>query len=249
MKPSLRKLLLNKQWPILANRLSYCQRSLQRQVATRNQPTSWLIVSILLLASCVNSTQQATTHDGLSGVSSPMDELYIRSTSQFSQFRHFYFEPLTVTYSRQKRSDSLNRPATDFKFDKKEMAIFEQKFQTSFSQQWQQIHNWTAAQQPGVGVLVVRATVSDLFLYASIKNNSRSPSASLADETSKMQLQIELIDAANQQVLLRMRDQKTTGRPGAGSQQMTRVTSVSYWHDVQRMFRRTAISLSHYLAT
>lgn len=209
---------------------------------------SLLIFSAPLLAACASSVQQVITEDGLAGVSSPMDELYIRSDSEFGQYQQIYFEPLTVSYSKQRRSDTLNRSAEDFQFDDKEMTTFEEKFQTSFSQQWQQSLGWSVAEQPGAGVLIVRAAVSELFLYASIKNDARSPNASLTNETSKMQLQIELLDATNQQVLLRMNDQKITGRSGSGSQSMRRMTSVSYWNDAQRMFRQTANSLSNFLS-
>ena len=222
---------------------------LQRYSLLKSLQAGMLAVTTLLLISCANTDQQAISADGLTGVNSPMNELYIRDGSDFGQYRQFYFEPLTVAYSKQKHNDNLNRREADFQFDNNELAIFEQKFQAGFSQQWQQQLNWSQAEQPSAGVLIVRAAVSDLYLYASIKNDSRSPDVALANETSKMQLQIELVDAANQHVLLRMRDQKTTGQFNSGTQSMMPVTSVSYWHDAQRMFRQTANSLSRYLGT
>lgn len=207
---------------------------------------SLFMILSLILTACASSTQQASTEDGLSGVKSSMDQLYIRDGVQFNQYHSIYFEPLNVSYSDQKRNDSLSRRDEDFQFDDKEMAIFEDKFRTAFSQQWKEQLGWTVAEQPGPNVLRVKATISDLFLYASIKNDARSPNASLANETSKMQLQIELIDN-QQQAQLRMIDQKYTGRPGSGPSQMTRVSSVSYWSDAQRMFRQTANNLSQFL--
>lgn len=204
----------------------------------------------LLTSACSTPTPLNTTpdKDGLSQIESQyFDELYRLPNLDLTQYHKILFEPLQVSYSDQKRGYTFNSRAKDFQFDDKELAIFREKFTQAFSQQWQNNPGWTQTSQPGPDVLVVQASVSELYLYGSIKNNRIAPNTTLTNETSKMLFTLKLIDSESGKTLLRISDRKITGHPGTGIQDMQAINSIRYWQDAYQAFRQLATGLQRTL--
>ena len=59
----------------------------------------------------------------------------------------------------------------DFQFDEKELAILNKRFSKAVSTVWMDKMGWQLTEEAGANVITVKADISDLYLYASIKND------------------------------------------------------------------------------
>ena len=202
-----------------------------------------LAASLLVLSAC-SSTQPVagpTNEQGLATVEhNSFEQLLIRPGVDFNQYRKILIEPVTVSYSEQRRTDSLNRKQSAFEFDDRELELFNKQFVKAVSSQWNKTFGWELTDQPGADVITVKAAVTDLYLYASIKNNEILPHAAATNESSKMVIELSLTDSQSGQLLLQSKGQKTTGWRGNSLDTMRRVSSVRYWNDAYQAFRQWA---------
>ncbi|WP_019530896.1 DUF3313 family protein [Dasania marina] len=192
------------------------------------------LITALLITGCMStppSPQQSD--DGLQLVQqSSFDILYLRPGADFSQYSNIQFETMPLAYSDERRTNSLPTLSDeDFQFSEKEMGYFQARASKGFVEGFGKSIN-------AQGNLIVRSRISDFYLTAPIKNSIIQPDKSFVQESSRMTIVTELVDANSQQVLLRVTDKLTTGDIGTNSNHLNRMTSVSYWQDVYREFRR-----------
>lgn len=216
---------------------------------SRTAPIALLIIvisSVFTLAGCSNTPTYGPLNNlGLAQIEDhSLDALAIRPGTDFNAYQKILIEPLTVSYSDKRRHDRLNQRQEDFEFDDRELEIFNRQFAKAITSSWQQQFGWEATDQPGPGVIRVSASISDLYLYASIKNDRILPSAVFTNESSDMEIQLSLHDAQSGQLLLDSKDKRTTGERGIGARSMQRTNSVTYWQDSYQEFRQLATHLS-----
>lgn len=199
-----------------------------------------IAISLLTLTvACSNQTvtPAPTTTPGLSAVNhKSFIQLAVRPGTDFSQYQRVKIEPLTVAYSDRKRSDQLSRSAEAFEFDDKELAIFNKQFVRALSLEWQESFGWELTEETGADVILVKAAIEDLYLYASIKNDAILPQITITDESSKMTINASLRDSISGDVLFESSSKRKTGWKGV----YERTNSVTYWSDANREFRRWA---------
>ena len=210
------------------------------------------LIIIINLAACTSTKpyQLGTVgEDGLAAVTNAtLDEVAIRPDRQFSQYKKVIIKPISISYAKQRRGyDALNRGPEDFQLDEKELEIFNRQYVKAFKSQWAESLGWEVTEQPGSDVVILRAEITDFYLFASIKNNTVLPNQTFANETSKMVLNLELVDSQSGEVLLRSKDKKTTGWVNSTLSTFRPVNSVRYWSDAYQAFRQWATSLSPYL--
>jgi hypothetical protein len=177
-------------------------------------------------------------------------ELYIRPDITIPLYHKLYIEPITVSYSSQKHTNSPGFNESDFQFDDSELAKFQEQFNKAISEAWSKADNHvvlselnptqegdqtnTAEQETNDDTLIMRVSITDLYLYASIKNNKAGRNTALVNESSKMVINMELLDARTNEVFIRSIDRRTTGYSSGPERQMS---SVSYFNDVHQTFR------------
>lgn len=197
------------------------------------------VFCIFTLAACTSQTPQpgSVNNQGLTTYNhNSFEKLAINRTIDFSLYKKIKFAPVTVAYDGTKRRDLLNRGDKAFQFDDKELEIFNRQFVKGFSSTWGKQFGWEATDETGPDVILVKAAIVDLYLYGSIKNNEILPHTTITDESSKMVIELTLLDSQDGSVLLESRGRKTTGWRG----QMTRSSSVLYWNDAYRAFLQWA---------
>jgi Protein of unknown function (DUF3313) len=212
----------------------------------------FLLLIITLLAACASNQPYQLGNMGEDGLSNVEDtsfnELAIRPDRQFSQYKKLIIEPISVAYSDRRRpSNRLNLGPEDFQLDEKELKIFNKQFVRAFERQWAKKLGWELTDQPGEDVVILRANVTDFYLYASIKNDNVQPTRTFANESSRMVLNLQLIDSQTGEVILRSKDKKTTGWPNSDISTMRVLNSVRYWSDAYQAFTQWASTLSPYL--
>ncbi|MCR8921356.1 DUF3313 domain-containing protein [Dasania sp. GY-MA-18] len=191
------------------------------------------LISALLLSGCMtHSTAPQQSDDGLQLVSpSNFDTLYLRPGTDFSRYSTLQFETMPLSYSDERRPHKLpNLSDKDFQFSDKEMGYFQERARKGFSAGFDKTND-------AQGQLIVRSSISELYLTAPIKNSIIQPDKSFVQESSRMVITTELVDANSQQVLLRATDKLKTGDIGTNSNNLSRMNSVTYWQDVYREFR------------
>lgn len=203
------------------------------------------ISGLINLAGCSNTPSYGPLDDqGLAKIEDQsLDSLAIRPGTDFKAYQKILIEPLTVSYSDKRRHDRLNLREEDFQFDDRELEIFNRQFAKAITSSWQQQFGWETTDQPGPGVIRVSASITDLYLYASIKNDNILPSAVFTNESSDMEIKLTLHDAQSGQLLLESQDKRTTGQQGTGIRTMKRTNSVTYWQDSYQEFRQLASQL------
>jgi hypothetical protein len=212
-----------------------------------------LILS-LALAACSSLEQQPIKdyeEQGLDTVhKDSRSELYIRPDITIPLYHKLYIEPITVSYSSQKHSNSPGYVESDFQFDDNELAKFQEQFNKAVSEAWSKAENHivltklnpiqegeqtnAAKQETNNDTLIMRVSITDLYLYASIKNNKAGRNTALVNESSKMVINMDLLDARTNEVFIRSIDRRTTGYSSGLERQMS---SVSYFNDVHQTFR------------
>lgn len=200
-----------------------------------------LLLGLLAGCSAMKSSDGPIDAEGLAQREhGTLDRLLVRPTTDFASYRKVKIEPITVSFSKDRRYDSLHRGKDAFTFNEREQARFNQQFVNALSMQWNKAFGWELTDEPGDDVIVVKTQVTDLYLYASIKNNTIYPSKTFAYETSKMVISMQMLDSDSGEVLLRSSGKKRTGENKAGAGSLTRVSSVSYWNDAYQAFRQWA---------
>ncbi|MCP3907096.1 MAG: DUF3313 domain-containing protein [Oceanicoccus sp.] len=209
--------------------------------------TTIAITLVTLIAACSQIAERGPVNkQGLTTLNhSTFDQLAIRSGTDFSQYRQLKIEPVTVSYDDSRRYDSLNRKKSVFEFDERELALFNQQFSKGLSAAWGERFGWKLSEEAGADVIILKATVTDLYLYAAIKNDEILPHKAATHESSRMVIKLDLIDGESGELLLQSSGKKTTGLTGSGVNTMTRVSSVRYWSDAFQAFRQWG----HLLAT
>ena len=203
----------------------------------------------LALAACSSFEQQPNKdyeQEGLDTVhKDSRSELYIRPDITIPLYHKLYIEPITVSYSSQKHSNAPGLNESDFQFDDSELAKFQEQFKKAITEVWtvredaividelnlpQGDEKASKAQQQVIeDTLIMRITITDLYLYASIKNNKAGRNTSLVNESSKMVINMDLLDASTHEILIRSKNRRTTGFSTGPQRQMS---SVSYFNDV-----------------
>jgi hypothetical protein len=203
----------------------------------------------LALAACSSFEQQPIKdyeQQGLDTVhKNARSELYIRPDITLPLYHKLYIEPITVSYSSQKHTNSPGLNESDFQFDDNELAKFQQQFNKAISDVWKRTKGHilldelnitqdgdeanTGDEQANDGTLIMRISITDLYLYASIKNNKAGRTTALVNESSKMVISMDMIDAKTNEVLIRSIDRRTTGYSSGPQRQMS---SVSYFNDL-----------------
>lgn len=207
------------------------------------------IILSLALAAC-SSVDQPKLKDyedeGLDTVhKNSRSELYIRPDIALPLYHKLYIEPITVSYSSQKHSNSPGFSESDFQFNDNELAKFQQQFNKAIGEVWKRTESHTLLDELNItpdgdeansgeaqvsdDTLIMRISITDLYLYASIKNNKAGRNTTMVNESSKMVINMELIDAKTNAVLIRSKDRRTTGYSSDTQRQMS---SVSYFNDV-----------------
>ena len=208
----------------------------------------------LALAACSSIEQQPIKdyeQQGLDTVhKNSRSELYIRPDITIPLYHKLYIEPISVSYSSQKHTNSPGFNESDFQFDDSELAKFQEQFNKAVSEAWSKADNHvvltelnpalegdqanTAEQEANNDTLIMRVSITDLYLYASIKNNKAGRNTAMVTESSKMVINMELLDARTNEVFIRSIDRRKTGYSSGPQRQMT---SVSYFNDVHQTFR------------
>jgi Protein of unknown function (DUF3313) len=212
--------------------------------------SSIIIATLLGLAGCSPTpTVIGPTNDqGLAEIKhNSFEQLLIRPDTNFKQYHKIIIEPITVTYSDQKHYDNLNRGEKAFQLDQRELEKFNQQFIKAFSSKWQDSFAWKLTDQKGEDVIIVKAAISDFYLYASIKNDKILPHYAATRDSSKMIIHLSLLDSISGEVLLDSRGKKVIGRNTTGSSDLTPVSSVRYWHDSYQGFRQWASLLGRHI--
>lgn len=204
----------------------------------------------LALAACSSVNQQESNDyedEGLDTVhKDSRSELYIRPDIALPLYHQLYIEPISVSYSKQKHTNSPGLNESDFQFDDNELARFQQQFNKAVGEIWTSTEGRTIIDElknPAEGenaatetgrILVMKVSITDLYLYASIKNNKAGRNTALVDESSKMVINMELVDPETGKVLMRSKDRRITGYRSGPKRQMS---SVTYFNDVYQTFR------------
>ncbi len=144
----------------------------------------------LALAACSSLEQQPIKdyeEEGLDTVyKNSRSELYIRPDITIPLYHKLYIEPITVSYSSQKHSNATGLNESDFQFDDSELAKFQEQFNKAISEAWSKAENHIVLtelnpalegdqansdeQATNDDTLIMRVSITDLYLYASIKN-------------------------------------------------------------------------------
>jgi hypothetical protein len=203
------------------------------------------------LAACNTSALQtpgAVNSQGLTTYpTSNFDELAIKSDVDFSRYTKVKFEPISVSYDERRRQYGPQLTDKDFQFSESEQATFNKQFVDAISNNWNKTLGWELTEEIGDDVILVKASVSDLYLYASIKHNLPHQSTSYTNETSRMVISLDLYDSNSGELLLTSEDKKITGESNNTMRPLQKVNSVTYWHDAYNMFQRLASQLSLYI--
>lgn len=206
----------------------------------------------ILLAACTNTGEvppRDFEEEGLDTIrKDSRSELYIRPDIALPLYHELYIEPITVSYSSQKHNNTPGMTESDFQFDENELARFQEQFHKAVSEIWTSVEGRTVIDELPASsgdddadarqlkdTLIMRATVTDLYLNASIKNNKAGRNTALVDESSKMVINMDLLDAATGEVLIRSKDRRTTGYRSGPKRPMS---SVTYFNDVYQSFRQ-----------
>ena len=189
---------------------------------------------IALLNACVSQTPlPAVSEDGLNLVAnSNFDALYIRQGTDFEKYAKLSIQPVTIAYSDERRTMHPILRDEDFQFSEKELGYFQERSAKGF------IEGIEKSNTDKQATLIVRSTIKDFYLVAPIKINLIQPNKNYVNESSRMEITTELIDANSQAVLLRVSDDIETGYFNGGSHNLRPMNSVTYWQDVYREFRR-----------
>ena len=224
---------------------------------TTKSTTFFSFMICLLLAACStveNHESAKYEEEGLDTIyKNAKSELYIRPDITLPLYQKLYIQPVTVEYSKQKHNDP-GFSESDFQFDDKELAYFQQQFYKAMSESWTRVEGRSVidsldevkktdqeGMQAAHNTLIIKVSITDLYLYASIKNNKAGRNTTLVNESSKMVINMELLNADTGEILIRSMDKVTTGNPSEPKRQMT---GVSYFNDVYLTFRSWINQLS-----
>lgn len=221
-------------------------------IKAANKTLVYLSLMIPLIA-CNNAalrTPGETNELGLTTYpASNFDELAIQNGINFSQYKKIKFEPISVSYDDRRRQYSPRLTDKDFQFDENEQAAFNKQFVKAISKRWNKEFNWELTEEIGDDVILVKGTVSDLYLYASIKHNLPYSSTSYTNKTSRMIIDLDLYDSKSGKLLLTSKDEKITGESNDSTRPLQEVNSVTYWRDAYNTFQRLASQLSYHMKT
>ena len=118
----------------------------------------FILTSWLLACSQHPTKLGAVNQQGLTTLNhSAFDQLAIRANTDFSHYRKFKIEPLTVNYDDTRRSDLLNRKKSVFEFDEQELALLNKQFSQGLVHAWSERFGWQLTQQTDAEVIVVKA--------------------------------------------------------------------------------------------
>lgn len=215
----------------------------------------------LALAACSTVDQSEPKdyqQEGLDTVhKNSRSELYIRPDITLPLYHKVYIEPINVSYSSQKHNNSPGLKESDFQFDDSELALFQEQFKKAITEVITSKEGTIvidelnlpqgddeiseAQQQELEDTLIMRISITDLYLNASIKNNKAGRNTALVNESGKMVIHMDLLDASTKKVMIRSKNHRTTGYKSGPPRQMT---SVSYFNDVYQTARSWINQLS-----
>ncbi len=200
--------------------------------------TAVLSLGFLLMFTGCSSTdtgdQASNPYEGLDTVQkNARSELYVRVDTALPLYNKLIIEPVTVSYSNQQHN-TPGLPETDYQFDESELARFQEQFTKAVTKLWISTEGHSITDKPDGKTLIMRVNISDLYLYASIKNNQAGRETSLVKQSSTMVINMDLLDAESGEILIKSKDKRTTGYQSGPARQMS---SVSYFNDVYQSFR------------
>ncbi len=172
----------------------------------------YILVALVGCASLNREPPPELTADGLQLISSPdFDELYIRPQSDFSQYDSVYVADAQIEFEKgwqadQNRSDPFRITDRDIKRIKR---LLGEEVRRVFKHDLAAGTNYEIVDKPGPHTLIITPTIVDLYINAPF--NSRGYRITvLGRQAGRMTLNLELADAATNQVLLRLADRRQT---------------------------------------
>jgi hypothetical protein len=174
-----------------------------------------LLYILVVLFGCASFNREPPpelTADGLQPISSPdFDELYILPQSDFSQYDSVYVADVQIEFERgwqanQNLSDPFRITDRDIKRIKR---LLGEEVLKVFKHDLAAGTNYEIVDKPGPHTLIITPNIVDLYINAPF--NSRGYRITvLGEQAGRMALNLELTDAATNQVLLRLADRRRT---------------------------------------
>lgn len=191
-----------------------------------------LLIAALSGAGCSGqSRSDSEAPAGLQAQRSTLDSLFVAPEADFSRYQSIYIQPLEIHYDPSPRQDSLRRGRDAFQLDERQRAQLQQQYERAVTAVWSEQPGWTQVSEPGPGVLILRSTLKDYYLYASLRNDHAEPNRTLAGESSRFTLQAQLLDGGSGELLLQSEDHRVTGDRNIGASGLRPFSSVRYWSD------------------
>lgn len=191
-----------------------------------------LLLGLITACSQNSSPPQTETPTGLiPDLNSHLDELFRHPTLKLNTYQTISINVTSVSYTDRKHPLQALLREQDFQLNDKQLASFKTQIIKGFSRGLDLTANDNNTD------LIATINISHLYLNAPISHTIVKPDKFLVDESSRMQVEIEIIDKAKHLTVLKLKDRLTTGRQRTGTGNLSPMTSVSYWQDVFRAFR------------
>jgi hypothetical protein len=209
----------------------------------------FLMILLSAVTACASQSEAPqVSDDGLSRVESKdFDLLYLRPETDFSAYESLYLETVSVEFDKDwLRQQNLSNPTRIRARDKERISKeLNDSFTESFAAKLAKDNNYTIVEQPEPGTLIVQPAIIKLKIN---HPNTLEPYriTVLAEEAGSMTINLDLIDAENDQTVLRLSDYR---RARSYGNTMRVQSSVQNRQESNNMFRRWAQSLNTVLDT
>jgi hypothetical protein len=209
-----------------------------------------MIIAVLTLTVACSGFNRETppeiTNDGLQRVISPDFELfYVRPNIDFTRYNSIYVADLRVEFKRGwKASQNISDPnrVSDRDIERIKI-ILRAEFVKVFANEFAAGVGYTIVTQPGPNTLILSPEIINLYIN-SPQNSTGYQMTVLSENVGSMTIKLELSDASNKEVLLRISDPSQARDYGSFRQQET----VQNQTESDRLLRIWAKSLSKTLS-
>lgn len=193
------------------------------------------LFSLMTACGAINNQPHTETPKGLlRDHNSHLDELFRHPTLKLKNYQTISINVTSVSYSDRRHSRQALLREQDFQLNEKQLATFKTQIIKGFSRG---LDLTTSDNNPDLQAII---NISDLYLNAPISHTITKPDKFLVEESSSMLVDLEIIDKAQQLTVLKLKDRLKTGRHRTGVDNLSPMTSVSYWQDIIRAFRTLA---------
>lgn len=192
---------------------------------------TFILSLVLLTTACSQQPQRDPINsEGFISINrSSFKTLLIRPEHTLSQYTQILIEPASVSYNHLNRSHTLHTRSTDFEFNEKELAKFNNPITKALANQWKKDFGWELTEKAGKNVVRARITIMYLYLFVSIKNKIILPNVVFTNENSRMQIHLTLSDSMSNLTLLTSSGIRKTGIPGKNIHSLTPFSTTKYW--------------------